>query len=150
MQFNSFGNGSTYANTTSALASTGAAPVAWNLINNVTLNANNLTWTGGQNTNVQINGTLAVNAAGETFLNTLNQGVISGRIAATGKTIVKTGASVLYLTNGDTGAGANDVGAWKLMAGTTEVRLSNGASNPLGSTAPITINGADPQHPPRR
>ena len=59
-QFNSFGNGSTYANTTSTL-SVGVAPVAWSLINNVTLNAAALSWTGNA-TNVQINGVLAVNA----------------------------------------------------------------------------------------
>ncbi|MCX6839395.1 MAG: autotransporter-associated beta strand repeat-containing protein, partial [Verrucomicrobia bacterium] len=141
-QYNSFGNGATYANTTSALASTGGtASVAWNLINNVTLNANALTWVGNT-TNVQINGTLAVNAAGETTLNTGSNGVISGKIDALGKTLVKIGGQTLFLTNGDTGAGANDVGAWRLMAGTTEVRLSNGASNPLGATAPITLNGA--------
>ncbi|WP_395731060.1 beta strand repeat-containing protein [Prosthecobacter sp.] len=115
--------------------------MAWSLINNVTLNAAALSWTGNS-TNVQINGILAVNAAGETTLNTAANGVISGQIAAAGKTLVKIGGQTLFLTNGDTGAGANAVGAWKFMAGTTEVRLSNGASNPLAAGAPITLNGA--------
>ncbi|WP_397384725.1 autotransporter-associated beta strand repeat-containing protein, partial [Prosthecobacter sp.] len=138
--FNGFGNGSTYANTTSALTA-GGTPLGWSLINNVTLNASALTWVGAT-TGVMINGTLAVNAAGETTLNTAANGVISGKIDAAGKTLVKIGGQTLFLTNGDTGAGANAVGAWKLMAGTTEVRLSNGASNPLGAGATITLNGA--------
>jgi len=139
-QFNSFGNGATYANTTSTLTA-GGTPLGWSLVNNVALNANALTWSGGT-TNVMINGTLAVNATGETILNTVGNAVISGKIDAVGKTLVKTGAGTLFLTNGDTGAGADSVGAWNLMAGTTEVRLSNGASNPLGASAPITLNGA--------
>jgi autotransporter-associated beta strand protein len=138
---NNFGG----SNTTSAFATSLASPTAWAKINNVTMNAPALTWTGGQNTNVLVAGTfdLTSNANSNITLNTINQGVISGQILGGGaKTITKIGAQTLFLTNGDTGGGANQVGAWNLMAGTTEVRLSNGASNPLGSSAPITLSGA--------
>jgi autotransporter-associated beta strand protein len=145
-QFNSFGNGSTYANTTSTLTN-GATSVGWSLVNNVTLNASALSFNSTSNIGVMINGTLTMNQ--NATLNTLfttgnnfNSAVISGKIAATGLTVTKIGGGTLFLTNGDTGSGANDVGAWRLMAGTTDVRLSNGASNPLGASAPITLNGA--------
>ena len=145
-QFNSFGNGATYANTTSTLTA-GGTPLGWSLINHVTLNAPALTFNSTSNLGVMINGVLTVNQ--DATLNTLftttsnaNSAFISGRISASGRTLTKTGAGTLFLSNGDAGVGANDVGAWKLMAGITDVRLSNNASDPFGSAAPITLNGA--------
>jgi autotransporter-associated beta strand protein len=131
------------ANTTSVL-SVAVTPIAWIKVNNVTLNAPVITFSGSAN-NYLINGTfdLSANPNSNVIINGLstNAALINGRISAAGKTITKIGAGTTYLTNGNSGAGANDVGAWNIAVGRIEARLTNGGSNPLGANAAITLNG---------
>ncbi|MGC3968307.1 MAG: autotransporter-associated beta strand repeat-containing protein [Pirellulales bacterium] len=136
--------GASSPNTTSALAVSLASPTAWSKINNVNLYGRALTWTGGQNTNVLVNGKFdaSLSSASRIFLNTANSGAITGQLYAPGKTLVKAGANTLFLTNTRTGTDANNVGSWEIYAGTLELRQSDGGSSPLGGDAPILLNGA--------
>ncbi len=136
---NSFGS----PNTTSTL-SVAVTPVAWIKINDVVMNAPTITFAGSSN-NYLINGTfdLSANPASSVVINGLsaNAALINGRVSAAGKTIVKIGTGTTYLTNGESGAGANVVGGWNIALGRIEARLSNNGSNPLGAGAAITLNG---------
>ena len=130
---NNFGT----ANTTSTLATANTGP--WQGINSLNILSSNVNFGGTSGNGVLVKGQTTF--AGNTTINTAAQAVLSGKLAATGLTLTKIGANALFLTNTELGAGASSVGAWNLMQGTTEVRLSDGGSNPLGGTT-VTLNGA--------
>lgn len=130
---NSFGS----ANTTSTLSTD--STVAFQGINSLTINGPVLTTAGASTNGFLVDG--ATTVAGNTTLNINQQLVLGGKLNATGSTITKIGSSALYLTHSEPGNG-NSIGAWVIAAGTVESRLSDGSSNPMGDSTPITLNGA--------
>lgn len=131
---NNFGS----TNTTSTINVNGTA--GFQAINSLTINAPILSTGGGTDNSLLVRG--ATTLAGDTTLNLARPLVLGGKINGHGDVITKIGASVLYVTNTDRDAGANDVAGWAVMQGTMEVRLSQGSSNPLGDGNPITLNAA--------
>ena len=66
---------------------------------------------------------------------------LGGKLNAAGKTITKIGAQDLVLTHTEGGVNQNEVGLWKVLGGSLNVRVADGASNPLGTNAMVELNG---------
>ena len=110
-------------------------------IGTLTINAPQLTQTSGV---IQVNGVTTFSQDTTLRLATAANAYslyLAGKVAATGKTITKTGFSNLVLTNTESGPGQNSVGSWKIYGGILDARTAAGASNPLGSGVTVEING---------
>lgn len=106
-------------------------------INSLTINAPILTTTAGL---IQVNGATTINQ--DTVLRTAGGRLfLAGQLNAAGRTLTKTGANDLVLSNTEAGAGQNSVGLWKVYGGILDARSADGASNPLGSGVTVEING---------
>lgn len=139
--YNTFGS----ANTTSTINTNSTA--AFQAVSSLTFESNAdglyaLSTGGGTDNGFLVRGTTTL--AGDTTFNIARNMVLAGKIAGAGDTITKIGANTLFLTNTERNAGANDVGRWNLYAGTLEVRMSQGGSNPLtnGTTIQLSTSGA--------
>lgn len=106
-------------------------------INNLTVNAPMLTFTEGL---YHVLGTAAFSQTNTVLRTAGGRVFIAGKIDAAGRTITKTGANDLVLTNSASGADRNEVGLWKVYGGLVEARMSNGASNPLGTNPWVELN----------
>ena len=129
------------ANTTSQISTNGVSN--WQGINNLTMTGSTLTIGGASTSGIAVNGVTALSQA-----TTFNLGggtgsglYLGGQITG-GQSITKIGGQVLYVVNTAPGAAANDVSAWNVMAGSMEVRLSQGdISNPLKNGTTIQLDG---------
>lgn len=115
---------------------------AWQLIRSLTVNAPALTFAGGSNNGLMVDGTTTL--AGDTRFNMIRPAILGGQLQAAGKTVTvysTANTNILYLMNSDTGSGANQVGAWNLLGGVVEARTQTGGSNPLGQNADVNLSG---------
>lgn len=106
-------------------------------LNNLTVNAPMLTFAEGL---FMIYGTSTFSQDNTVLRTAGGRAFVSGKIDAAGKTLTKTGANDLVLTNVANGAGQNEVGLWKVYGGLLEARTSLGSSNPFGSGTTVEIN----------
>ncbi|MGV3660650.1 MAG: autotransporter-associated beta strand repeat-containing protein [Prosthecobacter sp.] len=106
-------------------------------INNLTIDAPMLTTTEGL---IQVLGTTTFSQSNTVLRLAGGRLFLAGKIDAAGKTITKTGANDLVLTNSASGAGQNQVGLWKVYGGILEARTTNGSSNPLGVNPMVELN----------
>lgn len=106
-------------------------------LNNLAVHAPIVTFAEGL---VQVNGTTTF-SQDNTVLRTAGGRVFfAGKIDAAGKTITKTGANDVVLTNTASGANQNAVGLWVISGGLLEARTVNGGSNPFGLNPTIEVN----------
>ncbi|MDB6120926.1 MAG: Autotransporter-associated beta strand repeat protein, partial [Verrucomicrobiaceae bacterium] len=125
-------------NTTSQIGINGAAN--WQGINNLTMSGPVLTITGASQ-GLAVNGITALSQP-TTFNVNGSAGLFLGGQITGGQPVTKIGSNTLFLANTATGVSANNVSGWNVMAGTLEVRMSQGdASNPLGSGNTVQLNG---------
>ncbi len=106
-------------------------------IKSLTINAPMLTMTEGI---VQVLGTTTFSQANTVIRLAGGRLFLAGQLDAAGKTITKTGANDIVLTNSASGAGQNQVGLWKIYGGIVEARTTNGSSNPLGVNPTVELN----------
>lgn len=106
-------------------------------LNNLTVNAPMVTFAEGL---VQVNGTTTFSQTNTVLRTAGGRLFVAGKVDAAGKTITKTGANDLVLTNGASGSGQNNVGLWVVSGGLLEARVSNGFSNPFGTSSTVEVN----------
>lgn len=106
-------------------------------LDNLMVNAPIVTFAEGL---VQVNGTSTFSQANTVLRTAGGRLFVAGKVDAASKTITKTGANDLVLTNGAAGAGQNDVGLWVVSGGLLEARTSDGSSNPFGTNATVEVN----------
>ena len=127
------------ANTTSQIGINVGA-TNWQGINNLTMTGSTLTITGAAN-GLAVNGITALSQT-TTFNLSGTAGLYLGGQITGGQSITKIGGQTLFVVNTAPGAGANNASGWNIMAGTVEVRLSQGdISNPLTNGTTIQLDG---------
>lgn len=108
------------------------------LIGSLTVNAPMLTSTAGL---IFVKGASTFSQANTTIRTAGGRVFLQGQINASGNTITKTGANDLVVSHTESGVNQNSVGLWKVYGGILNARSADGASNPLGASPTVEING---------